>query len=242
VAETTTPVIDHIRLRRRTSGASGPPSSLYNAEPAYSEIDDILYIGVGVGPDGKAATIRPIAGSGAYATKEYVTSAIESIDVTPLLSNYLTTASAATTYLSITTAASIYLTQGAADVVYAPIDSAALIGIPTAPTAANGDDSTQIANTEYVQTAVSDIIDGAPVTLDTLKKIADAIGSDPNFYQTVVNALASKLNRTSNLSDLSDSAAARNNLGLGTMAQQNANNVSITGGSIDETVIDGGSF
>lgn len=37
-------------------------------------------------------------------------------------------------------------------------------------------------------------------------------------------------------------AGARTNLGLGTMATQNANNVAITGGSIDNVVLDGGTF
>jgi hypothetical protein len=37
-------------------------------------------------------------------------------------------------------------------------------------------------------------------------------------------------------------AAARSNLGLGTMATQNAASVAITGGTIDGTIIDGGTF
>ena len=45
-----------------------------------------------------------------------------------------------------------------------------------------------------------------------------------------------------NLSDLTDAAAARSNLGLGSMAIQSANNVAITGGSINGTTIDGGTF
>lgn len=44
------------------------------------------------------------------------------------------------------------------------------------------------------------------------------------------------------LLDDSDAATARNTLGLGTIATQNANNVAITGGTIDNVTIDGGTF
>ena len=45
-----------------------------------------------------------------------------------------------------------------------------------------------------------------------------------------------------NLVDDADAAAARTTLGLGTMATQNANSVAITGGSIDNITLDGGTF
>jgi phage-related tail fiber protein len=44
------------------------------------------------------------------------------------------------------------------------------------------------------------------------------------------------------LVDDADASAARTTLGLGTIATQNANNVSITGGSIDNIEFDGGTF
>jgi hypothetical protein len=45
-----------------------------------------------------------------------------------------------------------------------------------------------------------------------------------------------------NLSDLTNFATARTNLGLGTMSVQNATAVAITGGTIDGVVLDGGVF
>ncbi|HHP9587334.1 TPA: tail fiber protein [Salmonella enterica subsp. enterica serovar Typhimurium] len=74
----------------------------------------------------------------------------------------------------------------------APLASPALTGVPTAPTAAQGTNSTQIANTAFVKAAITALINGAPGTLDTLKEIAAAINNDPNFSTTINNALALK--------------------------------------------------
>ncbi len=74
----------------------------------------------------------------------------------------------------------------------APIESPSLTGTPTAPTAAQGTNSTQIANTAFVKAAITALINGAPGTMDTLKEIAAAINNDPNFSTTVNNALALK--------------------------------------------------
>jgi hypothetical protein len=48
--------------RRATGGASGAPASLLVGEPAYSEVDNIAYIGVTGG------TVLPIGGTGAFCT------------------------------------------------------------------------------------------------------------------------------------------------------------------------------
>ncbi|EED1095905.1 phage tail protein, partial [Escherichia coli] len=74
----------------------------------------------------------------------------------------------------------------------APIESPSLTGTPTAPTAAQGTNSTQIANRAFVKAAITALINGAPGTLDTLKEIAAAINNDPNFSTTINNALALK--------------------------------------------------
>ena len=124
----------------------------------------------------------------------------------------------------------------------APLASPALSGTPTAPTATAGTNTTQIATTAFVAAAIGALIDAAPGAMDTLNELAAALGDDPNFATTVTNALASKLSAASNLSDLPNKTTARSNLGLGSMATQNANAVAVTGGSINGITLDGGTF
>ena len=70
----------------------------------------------------------------------------------------------------------------------------AFSGIPTVPTAPSGTNSTQIANTSFVRTEISNLVDAAPVLLDTLNELAAALGDDANFATTITNSLASKAN------------------------------------------------
>lgn len=99
------------------------------------------------------------------------------------------------------------------------------------------------ATTSAVNTAIANVINAAPAALDTLKELADALGSDASFSTTVTNSLAGKLTTANNLSELTATAStARTNLGLGSMATQAANNVNITGGTIDNITIDCGTF
>ncbi|WP_280374553.1 hypothetical protein [Pseudomonas sp. BN515] len=70
--------------------------------------------------------------------------------------------------------------------------SLALTGTPTAPTAAAGTNSAQLANTAFVQAAVAALVASSPGALDTLNELAAALGNDPNFATTVTNALAAK--------------------------------------------------
>ncbi|HGA2725039.1 TPA: phage tail protein [Enterobacter hormaechei] len=75
---------------------------------------------------------------------------------------------------------------------YAPKASPTFTGTPKAPTAAAGNNTTQLATTAFVQAALIALVNGAPATLDTLKEIATAINNDPNFSTTINNALALK--------------------------------------------------
>ena len=47
--------------------------------------------------------------------------------------------------------------------------------------------------TGYTDTAVANLVDAAPATLDTLNELAAALGDDPNFATTVTNSVATKL-------------------------------------------------
>ena len=66
-------------------------------------------------------------------------------------------------------------------------------GIPAAPTATAGTNTTQLATTAFVGTAVAGLVDSSPTTLDTLNELAEALGDDANFSTTVTNSIATKL-------------------------------------------------
>ncbi|MGG4659342.1 phage tail protein [Pseudomonas vlassakiae] len=74
----------------------------------------------------------------------------------------------------------------------APLASPAFTGSPTVPTPAAGDNTTQAANTAFVQATIAALIASAPGALDTLNELAAALGNDPNFAATMTNALALK--------------------------------------------------
>ena len=74
----------------------------------------------------------------------------------------------------------------------APLASPALTGAPTAPTAPAGTNTTQLANTAFVQAAITALINASPGLLDTLGELAAAINNDANFAATMAAALAAK--------------------------------------------------
>lgn len=87
---------------------------------------------------------------------------------------------------------------------YAPKASPAFTGTPTAPTAASGSNDTQLATTAFVKVAIAALVNGSPAALDTLQELANALGNDPNFSTTVLNALAGKLAKDQNGADISN--------------------------------------
>ncbi|MFJ5421368.1 phage tail protein [Pectobacterium parvum] len=89
---------------------------------------------------------------------------------------------------------------------YAPKASPAFTGTPTAPTAASGTNDTQLATTAFVKAAVAALVNGSPAALDTLQELATALGNDPNFSTTMLNALAGKLAKDQNGADIPDKA------------------------------------
>jgi fibronectin-binding autotransporter adhesin len=72
--------------------------------------------------------------------------------------------------------------------------SPVLSGTPTAPTAASNTNTTQVATTAFVQTELTELIGGAPGTLDTLNELAAAINDDSSYASTLTTALATKVN------------------------------------------------
>ena len=79
----------------------------------------------------------------------------------------------------------------------APLASPTLTGTPKAPTASAGTNTTQIATTAFVQTAVSNLVDSAPETLNTLNELSSALGDDPNFATTVATQPGNKVDKVS---------------------------------------------
>ncbi len=75
----------------------------------------------------------------------------------------------------------------------APLESPSLTGTPLAPTATAGDNSTQIATTAFVSTAVANLVDGAPALLDTLNELAAAINDDENFASSIGTSIGEKV-------------------------------------------------
>ena len=50
--------------------------------------------------------------------------------------------------------------------------------------------STDAANKSYVDSAISNLVNGAPGAMDTLNELANAMGDDANFSTTVTNSIA----------------------------------------------------
>ncbi|MGP3594200.1 phage tail-collar fiber domain-containing protein [Vagococcus sp. WN89Y] len=86
---------------------------------------------------------------------------------------------------------------------YAPKASPSFTGTPKAPTPAAGNNTTQIATTAFVKSAIAAMVASAPAALDTLNELATALGNDPNFSTTMLNALAGKQPLDNTLTNLS---------------------------------------
>ncbi|ELK1207638.1 phage tail protein [Escherichia coli] len=103
---------------------------------------------------------------------------------------------------------------------YAPKASPTFTGTPKAPTAAAGNNSTQLANTAFVQAAIAALVASSPAALDTLNELAAALGNDPNFAATMTNALAGKMDKAANGTDIADVSEFLKNLQLGEAAKR----------------------
>lgn len=79
---------------------------------------------------------------------------------------------------------------------YAPKASPEFTGIPTAPTANSGTNSTQIATTAFVKNAIAALVGSAPAALDTLEELARALAGDANLKATLLAEIGKKANAT----------------------------------------------
>jgi hypothetical protein len=124
----------------------------------------------------------------------------------------------------------------------APKASPALTGVPTAPTAAAGTNTTQLATTQYVRTEVANLVNAAPGTLDTLKELADAIGDDPNFAASTATALGNRLRVDTGAQGLTapQKDNARTNLGLATADSPSFTGLTVSGLTASRVVVTDG--
>lgn len=124
----------------------------------------------------------------------------------------------------------------------APLASPALTGTPTAPTAATATNNTQIATTAFVKAQGYSTTVGTVTSVQISGGTTGLTASGGPITASGTITLGGTLALANGGTGATTAAAARTNLGLGTMATQNANAVAITGGTIDNIVIDGGTF
>lgn len=101
----------------------------------------------------------------------------------------------------------------------ASLAGATFTGPVNVTTQTAGNASTLAASTAFVAQALANLVGSSPGVLDTLQEIAAALGDDPNFAATMTTALAEKLVKANNLSDLTDYHAALTNLGVSALGQ-----------------------
>ena len=94
----------------------------------------------------------------------------------------------------------------------ANIASPTFTGTPAAPTAAASTNTTQLATTAFVTTAIANLSDSAPGALDTLNELAAALGDDANFSTTVTNLINANETHIDNMATLTGAAKDSTNL------------------------------
>jgi len=134
-----------IRIKRRVSGTSGAPAALKSAELGHNEVDDTRYVGKGDDGGGNATSVIALAGKGAFVDRSSAQTVGGKKTFSAVRKSQfdagLAVKAAASHGHAIAEITSLQTTLDAK----APLASPALTGVPTAPTAAGGTSSTQIA-------------------------------------------------------------------------------------------------
>lgn len=317
-----------LRIKRRSSGSAGAPSTLKGSELAFNEVDSVLWYGKGADGNGDAITIEAIAGPGAFVSL----SGNQTISGTKTVTGTLALTGA--TIDGFTTTGNVIIggnltVEGTTTTVNSTTvtvdDKNIELGSTASPTDAGADgggltlkgttDKTirwlnatdswtynqnvelesgygyRIDGVEVLNktTLGSSVVSSSLTSVGTLTSgtwqgttigvayggtgatsasaartaLGLAIGTDVQAYDAELAALAGLTSAADRLPyftgsgtaslavfssfgrdlvDDADASAARTTLGLGTIATQNANNVSITGGSIDNINLDGGTY
>ena len=100
-----------------------------------------------------------------------------------------------------------------------------------------------LASKTDVQTAINNLIDNSPTTLDTLKEIAESLNNDPHLYNTLTTLINQKMDKLSNLEAGITEYPSLTNNGDGSILIQGGKYVvyADADGSMPLTQYDGGS-
>lgn len=170
-----------------------------------------------VGWTGTTVLLQRIAGNWKTAeTKVYTNGMLNVADTLKLQNNVLTLdmGGGTQTNINIGQAPKNYSGSGFTYTFYNGKNSLADL---VAKTQAVTDNSNNVATTAFVQSTVankvSQLVNSAPSTLDTINELANALGNDPNFATTVATQIGQKANKTdvdSQIQNVTTELAAHN--------------------------------
>ena len=183
-------------------------------------------LGLGSGKQAADATLTALAGLTTSADKLIYATGVDTFALTPLTAFIRT-------LLDDADAATARATLGAA-----PLDSPALIGTPTAPTAADGTNTTQIASTAFVQSAVGGYLSksttGGTVTLTDVEASNPVIrisGTLTSNVEVIVPAAVKRLWAIYNATSGAYTLTVKTASGSGVTVAQGKRNLVYTDGT-----------